>query len=230
MHLASLTAKVSSFLAIIALVFVFSGVEGKGQNIDGCPDVGYSKTTFTFLDPRPGYIGCSWDIEICYKCDEYGMQVWIKNWGANLPADCPLDVYILNAVDEHILKIKGSTLCTLPPCPVTSSYNFEISNPKCIKFVNFANPSGTGGTTYSVGAIPCNNMVCKRKYKICYDYSTVPPTPISTFVSSSVGTVPFLPIGIGPNCTSTTYPLVPPVNKTWNEAWETECFTLDCGN
>lgn len=165
MHLASLTAKVSSFLAIIALVFVFSGVEGKAT----CPP-GYT------TDYAIKWIGsCYVTTTFCYKYSPImGTASIIIDNVSFSPCTITPDFW------EKVTQSCLDQMCAesiLPPCN-EKQIVVDVSRKACYK-LNSVMVIG-GGVQYNIEFCEFE-YECRKVYSVCCEDSKANITYLSTY-------------------------------------------------
>ncbi|MGB9913440.1 MAG: hypothetical protein ACPLRO_08745, partial [Candidatus Kapaibacteriota bacterium] len=101
----------------------------------------------------------------------------------------------------------------LPSCDDTNHIVYKILfiRADCIYYENW---QPYWGDDFVMRIVFCNYAYFKCTYKVCYDFSSSPPTKRTIFLSME---------SEPPSCPQEE-PQVPPPGKTWDQHWITHCF------
>jgi len=109
-----------------------------------------------------------------------------------------------------------------PPCDGEPTLYFILKGFKCLKWVSKPAIRLITGKVleWAQGIEACDNLqnYCLFTWVCCCDWNTSPPSCNTWCVSAEE---------YGTLACSTEEPQVPPPGKNWDEAWETECFTIN---
>jgi hypothetical protein len=200
------------FILIVIIFLSLTFIQSKAD----CPP-GWTSHNFTYL------FNC--DDETCvitvYYCTIIQNGEYLVQLDYVIMSECNFDcVYaddFWDILNDKLLEdaIKDGTF---PPCP-NSAMIMKTEYAKCWKIRNVPyNPIGDEGGYVEI--ISCGlTGKCKCTYKVCTDFSVTPPENIKTLVNCEPEPTP---------ACSGIEPQLPPVGKTWDEPWETNCYYIDC--
>ncbi len=203
---------------LLAILFAFSFEKAEAQP---CPS-GYSSGTYTH-----SISGCNFDIEYCYKCEPTGITDIVLGT-ITAPAGCDISLVLANfsaVKDAVVYYIYTSGSCSIQPCGTIppTIFSVKVTAYICNKVINYVHLEFGIMTHWYSQLIPCDpgGAYCERHYSICVDNNQTPPLVYVNYLSST-------PYG-SPSC-SAGVPTLPPSRKTWNQYWDTGCFTTGCNN
>jgi len=129
------------------------------------------------------------------------------------------DTYFKAFIRDQMVRDAGNHMDHVP-CP---GLNIEFSLPMCLMVASVPiTGGGTGGGathTLQYWSCPAGTSYCRTIYSACWDYTTLPATYTYSIVSQTIY------YGLG--CTE-TQPSLPPYGKTYEDSWETPCFSVGC--
>jgi len=132
----------------------------------------------------------------------------------------------INFIYEKMIESARLNPNCFPQCPPCDAGNprlyYRLIGYKCLKWVNKPAIRLIDGTVleWVDGIVFCDDLEnkCLLTYACCCDWGTSPPQCDSWCVSAE---------DYGTSVCTNEIPQVPPPGKSWYEAWETECFTID---
>ena len=173
-----------------------------------CPD-GWSADTVSNT-----YNGCDYIIYYCYMTDPNGVVYTRIDWIA-YDNDC-IEMIGTSAFWDNLNEAIINKLMmdnSFPPCPAMT-YNVIYSRAKCWKVIN-------DHVNEICNIINCGyEGECKLMYKICTDYTAIPPQVIKELVGTqSVD---------NETCSAEMPDFSDEEEFDPDEDWMTECFVVDC--
>jgi hypothetical protein len=170
----------NSLLSFIAFIFVYVFVANSVNAQVSCPS-GYNGTTIVL---GPDAAGCSWEVDICYKCDITGINpsnVKIGKFKPTSTSNCTyitkeeLITLLLNQYYE--LKCDNIPDCVEDDYQCAQSQWLSLDYPVCYQwhvsgsFNPFPPPSGTWTFKYWLESCPGQGY-CQMDWYVCRDPET----------------------------------------------------------
>ncbi|MCX7736819.1 MAG: hypothetical protein N2319_08900 [Candidatus Kapabacteria bacterium] len=113
--------------------------------------------------------------------------------------------------------------CTppLPSCDPPPPPTITITMSRCLKYENFLWNKYPNEAEWMLKLKACSllNGKCENRKIVCIDYSQNPARVVTLLDECEIIQEP--------DC-SYDEPITPPQGKTWEEAWETNCFARPC--
>lgn len=194
----------ASLILVLGLFFSFT------ENGNASVTCGWGFTSTTLVVP---YGGCNYSVDICYRCGITGADPTnVVFFYPEIPPGCPPipESTIINAI-----LASYSTICSTPPCNSLFKRRFVIETATCRKWVNQTTVDENNVIHHNTFAVLCEAASCITEFDVCLDYSTNPPSWQATFVSKTRD---------GNRCSVSESSIqIPPIGKTFDEDWETEC-------
>ena len=209
-------------LSLITATFVV--FIGASNSSAACPP-GYNSYWCYGSYPKPGGGLCIFKIHYCFKEDCLAGTIDVKidwlEWTDPCGQTLTLDATFYSAVMIQATNDAYLYNSCIPACDPDhpSLYVFKVSRPACVRISNEI-VSGPGGSSTILKLLDCEQEYCCDIYTVCLDYGFNPAQLKTTFVGHST-------IGSGGECSS-SYPTVPPLGKTWDDAWTTDCYHINC--
>jgi hypothetical protein len=216
------------FILIVIVFLSLTFIQAKADCPTGYTEYSYN-TTYTYEYPSGGgTFTCHVTVIYCCKWDNVNKEVITEiteirpqTSGNNCLAYIPdIDVFLSWIHDETAQNADNSCKPQYPDCDDDTDpyYIFKVNMARCWFYKNYK--MYVGDDVYSTVLRKCElGFKCVSKWQICLDYNYSPPELRLTFISKT-------PQGT-PTC-STTVPTLPPAGKTWEEYWETGCFSTEC--
>ncbi len=215
---------------LIFLVIVFLSLSFVKTKAD-CPP-GYTQhtlaTVYSYSTPETEYT-CHVMIVYCCKWDNNLKKIVIEvdfifttysyHCLALIPDENHFSAWLHNAIASD-----AKNFCSppYPPCDDNNNpyYIAEINIAGCWYYKNWQ--PYYPDDVYGLWRFPCknSNYKCRSIWKICMDYNVTPPEPRKILISKT-------PVSDDHYCHHPV-PQMPPPGKTWDEYWETDCFSTEC--
>ncbi len=202
------------FLSVLLFVMLISMNYEKSNAT--CPS-GYTEYSQTVT-----INGCDFFVRFCFKCpvsSNTGIEIIINQF--SIPNSTCYTYFVNNSqsviesIKNQLISDMAFTGCgSILPCNQGSKPVY-VYVPICWQTFHFHD---SNEDYYELRV--CNDVVlCKSTYSICYDYSTSPPTKVTTFVGKTI-------VGGTPPCDAG-------IPSNWLPDWNafSDCWQLDpCTN
>jgi len=199
-----------------------------------CPP-GYTQETlnevnYSYQYPSGGgYFECKVDIVYCCKWDNNLKEVVVEITEVkphNPDSNCLVYLPDINDFISWLHTVTAQhadKFCSplFPPCDdnINPFYIFKVFVAGCWYYKNLQ--LYPHDDIYGTLMRPCpyETTECISTWKVCYDYTYTPAQLTYIFVSKTLS---------GTSTCPTTMPTLPPAGKTWDEPWESDCFSTGC--
>lgn len=152
-------------IILIALLFVML-ISMNYEKANSQCDPGYTLTSVSVP-----YMGCTYSVEICFRCSPIGVQGFdFTIYSISPSSSTCYNTLIsnfsafLSYANSYILSHYATSLCIIPPCNQGTDGYSEIRTPMCWKKCNVAG---------IIDLVACPGAYCKRTYSICFNYTTM---------------------------------------------------------
>jgi len=193
------------------LILAITAFVSLNQNVKAaitCPPGGFTNTTIYIP-----YGNCTYAVDVCYRCGITGGDPTNVIFLAQAPPPgCPP---IPQSVINNAILANYSYYCTVPPCSSPLRTRFALETATCRKWVNQTTIDANNVIHHITFSVICGDARCVTEFDVCLDYSTNPPTWAGSLVAK---------YRIGTRCIIKESEIsIPPIGKTFDEDWETEC-------